>query len=109
MENAPLVAAVVAIVMTLVELVKALVGKVMRLIGNDKSALSNKEHEALIKLLEMHCHYDSDGTPLWYVPRSWASLQEKIVEICQDIAKTQDLIANTMDRLERRLEQYHND
>ena len=52
--------------------------------------------------LEMHQHYDGDGTPLWYIPRSWAATQVKIVDICQEISQAQVSIASCLERMERR-------
>ena len=54
-------------------------------------------------LMEMHRHFDQDGTPLWYVPRSWSSTQSSIVEICQQISNTQVLLVQAMERLEKKL------
>ena len=76
----------------------------------DRSGTRMKEIEDQIEALsktadttlEMHQHYDGDGTPLWYIPRSWAATQMKIVDICQEISQTQAAIASCLERMERR-------
>ncbi len=55
------------------------------------------------RTLEMHQHYDLDGTPLWFVPRSWEVSQGKIVEICQQISNTQVLIVQAIERMEKNI------
>ena len=66
--------------------------------------LDNKDIKAVgDQLLEMHRHFDQDGTPLWYVPRSWSGTQSKIVEICQQISNTQVLLVQAMERLEAKM------
>lgn len=55
------------------------------------------------QLLEMHRHFDQDGTPLWYVPRSWSGTQSHIVEICQQISNSQVLLVQAIERMEDRL------
>ena len=56
----------------------------------------------------LHDHYDTDGLPSWYVPRSWSATQdkmiqtqEKMLEICREIANTQKTIADTLERIEK--------
>jgi hypothetical protein len=44
---------------------------------------------------------DSDGTPLCYVPRSWADTQEKIVEALDNISTSQVIIAKTLENIEK--------
>lgn len=60
-------------------------------------------------LLDMHAKFDEDGTPLWYVPRSWQNTQDKIIEsqnrlieVMRGIASTNEKVAATLERLERR-------
>ena len=62
-----------------------------------------------IKIYDMHNRYDADGTPIWYVPRSWVSTQKEILEAVQSISHTQEKLAemmermgNTMDRIDSR-------
>ena len=44
---------------------------------------------------------DTDGTPLCYVPRSWADTQEKIVKALDNISTSQVIIAKTLENIER--------
>jgi len=50
---------------------------------------------------------DSDGTPLCFVPRSWADTQGKIVEALDNISKSQVIIAKTLENIEKN--QYRGD
>jgi len=59
--------------------------------------------EVVRRIYDMHNHTDNDGVPLWFVPRSWAGTQEKIIEICQQISNSQVLLVQAIDRLEKRL------
>ena len=52
---------------------------------------------------EMHNHRDTDGVPLWFVPRSWAGTQSKIVDICQQISNTQVLLVQAIERMEQKM------
>ena len=52
------------------------------------------------KLWDIHDHYDDDGSPLWYVPRSWATVQKEIVKTQQQISLTLNTAARTLERIE---------
>lgn len=116
--NAPILVGLIIISLTLVRIVETLV---MRRIskrngtsvnpGNPGNpgprGLTDREHNALIRLDEAHAKYDSDGTPLWYVPRSWMETQgqmtktlSKMTETLTTISGTQKAIVRTLDRME---------
>ena len=54
------------------------------------------------RIFEMHDAKDGDGVYSWYVPRSWADTQKDIVTILQNISSSQEIIAATLERMERR-------
>lgn len=91
---------VVALAMAVVRLSEVLITRVNTRRKNGSSGrslapagipnygLTPEEHAALIRLDDLHGRYDQDGTPLWYFPRSWADILQKIVETQQEIAKS---------------------
>ncbi len=98
--------------MTLVRLVEVLLRKQLNKKENGRNTggchgLTLKEHEALVRLDTAHDKHDSDGTPLWYVPRSWIKTQKEIstmlrtmTETLNTIGGTQKAIVRTLDRME---------
>jgi len=104
-------AAIVTVCLALLEIVKVLIGKLRgpkdpnrdlrKAIEQQTTAI--REIQSKTELLyKMHDVRDEDGSPLWYVPRSWSKTQREVVEICQSISATQHNIANALERLERR-------
>lgn len=110
--NAPIIVGLIMIALILTRLVETLITRQLSKrngtsIPPSKSGLTPEEHNALIRLDEAHAKYDSDGTPLWYVPRSWAETQhkitatlEKMTDILNTIAGTQKAIVRTLDRMD---------
>lgn len=110
--NAPILVGLIVISMTLVRLVEILLRKQLNKRENGRNpggchGLTVVEHEALMRLDDAHAKYDSDGTPLWYVPRSWIKTQkeisktlDQITQTLSTIAGTQKAIVRTLDRLE---------
>ena len=111
MEATALVA-VVGITVALIEggigLIKFLVNKLKKDKDDDKINLVLKRLERIndntAKTLDMHNRYDADGTPLWYVPRSWADTQKDVVDQLRIITETNMKMLGIIERLERRLE-----
>ena len=64
----PALAAVIAITMGLLKVIEMLISKK----SSKDSCLSLEERNWLQGLHELHERCDTDGTPLVYVPRSWA-------------------------------------
>jgi len=97
----------IAIVGITVVLAEGLVGLgrllITKFTEKDKKYLTDEEHQMLANLHDLHSRYDGDGTPIWYVPRSWAGTQKEIVGMLGDIAATQHKTMDLIDRLERRL------
>jgi hypothetical protein len=115
--NAPIIFGLMALAMALVRLAERLVDGLVKKRNGKKSlapapaggcrGLTQEEHAALMRLDEQHDKHDQDGTPLWYVPRSWGSVLEKIVETqdrtsvrLRDVVKIQKDILDKMKRWE---------
>lgn len=113
MENAALVA-VIGITMAIIQggigLVKFLINKYSHKETDDKANATFKKlvkiEDLTVKLHEMHNRYDSDGTPIWYVPRSWADTQKDIVDHLHSITEMNMKMLGIIERLERRLDNH---
>ena len=70
--------------------------------------LTAEEHAALMRLDEMHDKHDQDGTPLWYVPRSWATMLVEITKTQSTIAARLKDMVKTQERLNTRIERWEN-
>lgn len=66
--------------------------------------LSDEQTQQFASLHDLHARYDSDGVPLWYVPRSWAETQREITEKLEGITKLQVKMLDIIERLERRID-----
>jgi len=65
-------------------------------IGNTKQGVT--------KLVEQHAPIDSDGIPVWYVPRRWIETQEHVVEILEQISRTQAKLADMTKGIDDKVE-----
>ena len=103
--SAGLIAAIVAVTVCAVE---GLIGIIRMLISKfvekDKDYLTTEQHLMLKALYDLHSHYDKDGVPLWYVPRSWADTQKEIVTELRMVTEIQKKTLDIIERLERRLD-----
>jgi len=57
-------------------------------------------HEKLTSLYSLHNIKDSNGTPIWYIPRDWAQIQRDIVNALQHISTTQSEMAGILKRMD---------
>ena len=116
-DNAPVVMGLIVLSMALVRLVERLIDRLVSKMNGKKSlapanpgggcrGLTPEEHAALMRLDEMHDKCDQDGTPLWYVPRSWASTLEKIVDTQDRIAVRLRDVVNTQKAILTKLEKW---
>ncbi len=71
----------------------------------DSCGMTDNQDFWLHELHKMHTRYDSDGTPMWYVPRSWAETQKEIVNQLRSVSEVNMKMLDIIERLERRLEQ----
>jgi hypothetical protein len=94
-------AAIVAVCMALIELVKYLVGKLTKTNGG----LSRQEHRMLEQLADAHSRVDNDGVPLHIMPRSYGETQRTIARSLQEMAMRQHDIARILERWDAQREQ----
>ena len=70
-----------------------------------RAAALNEPHAGQLRALyEMHMKFDNDGTPIWYVPRSWNETMREIVDRLYKTGELQNKTLSLVERLERRLE-----
>ena len=62
-------------------------------------------HEWVKVLYNQHSKVDSDGIPLWYVPRSFIETQKEIVSILLNISAQMDKSTYVLDSLLKRIEE----
>jgi hypothetical protein len=93
-------AAIVAIVIGLGKVIELLV---LRSIPS-KSVLIDEERDWIQHTYKVVSRQDSDGTPLIYVPRSWAETQKDMQQIMTQIVNDQRRIADILDRIDKKLE-----
>ena len=96
----PALVAVIAITMGLLKVIEMLISKK----SSKDSCLSQEERSWLQGLHELHERCDSDGTPLVYVPRSWAEIQRNMQHIMTKIVNDQRRIADILERIDKKLD-----
>jgi len=97
--SVPALAAVVAITMALTKVIEILIVKN----APKKSVLTNEERDWMKGLHELHEKCNTDGTPLVYVPRSWAEIQREMQHIMTKIVTDQKRIADILERIDDKL------
>jgi len=98
--QAPALAAIVAVVLGLGKVIEMLVMKSLP----RKSILTDEERASLKSISTVLSKCDSDGTPLVYVPRSWAEVQKDMQQVMTKVVNDQRRIADILDRIEKKLE-----
>ena len=98
--SVPVLAAIVAIVMGLGKVIEILILKAVP----QKSMLMDDERDFVKHMHEILSKTDSDGTPLVYVPRSWAEIQKDMQQVMIKIVNDQRRIADILDRIDKKLE-----
>ena len=93
-------AAVIAITMGLLKVIEMLITKN----SSKGSCLDKDERNWLQGLHEVHERCDSDGTPLVYVPRSWAEIQRDMQRVMTKIVTDQKRIADILERIDKKLD-----
>ena len=96
----PVLAAIVAIVVGLGKVIEILILKAVP----TKSVLVDEERDWMQHTYKVISRQDSDGTPLVYVPRSWAETQKDMKQIKTQIVNDQRRIADILDRIDKKLE-----
>ncbi len=59
--------------------------------------------EKVSHLDDIHNRYDEDGIPLWYIPRGWADVQQKMVEALTSIDNSQKAMVKSLERIENKV------
>ena len=95
----PVLAAIVAIVLGLGKVIEVLILKAVP----QKSVLMDDERDWLKHTDELLSKCDVDGTPLVYVPRSWAEIQKDMQQVMIKIVNDQRRIADILDRIDKKL------
>ena len=95
----PALVAVIAITMGLIKVIEMLIAKTT----NKNSVLTQEERSWLKELHDLHEKCDTDGTPLVYVPRSWAEIQKDMQHIMTKIVTDQRRIADILERIDQKL------
>ena len=96
----PVLAAIVAIVVGLGKVIEVLILRSV----TPKSVLMGDERDWIQHTYKVVSRQDSDGTPLVYVPRSWAETQKEMQQIMPQIVNDERRIADILDRIEKKLE-----
>jgi len=98
--SAPVLAAIVAITIGLGKVIEVLILKSVP----RKSSLIEEERDWIKNANDILSKCDLDGTPLVYVPRSWAEIQKDMQQVMTKIVNDQRRIADILDRIEKKLE-----
>tara|TARA_R110002020_G_scaffold56956_1_gene157079 strand:- start:325 stop:645 length:321 start_codon:yes stop_codon:yes gene_type:complete len=99
--SVPALAAIVAVVLGLGKIIEVLILKAIP----QRSVLMDDEREWMKSSHEILNKCDTDGTPLVYVPRSWAEIQKDMQQVMIKIVNDQRRIADILDRIEKKLEE----
>ena len=98
--SVPSLAAIVAVVMAMGKVIELLVLKTTP----KRSVLTDEESGWLKNLYEINSKSDTDGTPLVYVPRSWAEIQKDMQQVMIKIVTDQSRIADILERIEKKID-----
>jgi len=60
--------------------------------------------EGVDVLVKQHAQTDTDGMPIWYMPRRWAETQAQVLDILRQISNTQDKLADMTKNIEKKVE-----
>ena len=96
----PALVAVIAITMGLLKVIEMLISKK----SSNSSVLTGEERGWLQGLHDLHEKCDTDGTPLVYVPRSWAEIQRNMQHVMTKIVNDQRRIADILERIDKKLD-----
>ena len=99
--SVPVLATIVVVVVGLGKIIEILVTKSIR----KQSVLVDEERDWLKDMHEVMSKCDVDGTPLVYVPRSWAEIQKDMQQVMTKLVSDQRRIADILDRIDKKLEE----
>ena len=96
---------IIVVVIALIKVIGFLTSKLLE----EKSMLTVRELKQLSEIHDLVTARDGDGMPLFYVPRSWANLQQSILDKMEKITRHQerttymmDTIVNTLNKISER-------
>lgn len=111
MEDAGVTAGIVAALVALAEAIKFMITRLVPQKPNlPKQELQQRDAtrdgvkklvDVVDKLWDLHNQKDSDGIPVWYVPRSWLTSQHEIAARLQQVADVQRRTLELLERMER--------
>ena len=96
----PALVAIIAITMGLIKVIEMLISKT----SSRNSVLTSEERGWLQGLHDIGEKCDSDGTPLVYVPRSWAEIQRNMQQVMTKLVTDQRRIADILERIDQKLD-----
>ena len=96
----PALVAVIAITMGLIKVIEMLITKSAK----TGSVLTQEEKGWLRGLHDLHDKCDTDGTPLVYVPRSWAEIQRDMQVMMTKVVTDQRRIADILERIDKKID-----
>lgn len=89
-----------AVLYGLVKIIEALVKKT----GKKESILLEDERMWLQNLYTMHQQKDSNGIPVWYVPRGCADAQDRLLDKINQISTSQEKISFVLESILKHIE-----
>jgi len=106
MHDDPLVVtALLGVVIALSEFIKYLIEKFKQKHESEiERGFNDKDRKMLEKLYETHAVLDSDGLPMWYVPRGWGEEQKAIIKMQRDSLEMQREFMSLVNQLIRTME-----
>ena len=96
----PALIAVITITMGLIKVIEMLITKSAK----TGSVLTQEEKSWLKGLHDLHDKCDTDGTPLVYVPRSWAEIQKDMQIMMTKVVTDQRRIADILERIDKKID-----
>ena len=61
--------------------------------------------ERVRRLDELHAPKDSNGIPLWYMPRSWGEVQKEMAKLLASVAENQRRTTEIIERIDERIKE----
>lgn len=89
----------VSIVVVVIYSLLKVIGLLISTVVSERSMLTHSEQVQLEEMHKLITAKDTDGIPLFYVPRSWANLQSTILDKMEKITRHQERMTYTMDSL----------
>jgi len=86
----------------LLDAIKSMDKGLMNIMSN-QSELLRSVKDTVEWTKDIHNKFDTDGAPIWYVPRSWSETQKEIVEMLREISNKLQRLDDILSRLDRRL------